>query len=75
MTNFKVGDRIMHTPSLCDCNNQDGTYDLEKLTDWAKGNKIPINPKKPKIPRLEIRQNNRVFVQWTSDHAFMLTTK
>jgi hypothetical protein len=56
--------------TLCDCKNQDGTYNLEKLTIWAKNNKIPINPKKPKIPRMEIRPNNRVFVQWTADHAF-----
>ena len=61
--------------TLHDCNNQDGTYNLEKLTNWAKGNKIRINPQKPQIPRLEIRPNNRVFVQWTPDHAFMLRTK
>ena len=61
--------------TLYDCNNQDGTYDLDKLTDWAKENKIRINPKKSQIPRLEIHPNNRVFVQWTSDHAFILRTK
>lgn len=61
--------------TLYDCKNQDGTYDLEKLTDWAKGNKIRINPQKPQVPRLEIRANNRVFVQWTSDHAFILKVK